>query len=234
MKSAGTERLRLADGRWIDVAVRTSRRARRILISVAPVGGAVELVLPRGATRSEGLAFLARKADWIAEKTATALDRIPFENGAVIPFLGGHLTLRCAGGSDPGVERDGDVLRVRGLPENVSKQTAGWLRCAAQEEIAPRVREKSARLGSTFGRIGLRDTVSRWGSCSSAGNLSFSWRLAMAPLPVLDYVVAHEVAHLVEANHGSRFWSLVGELCDDPDASRAWLRRHGPGLHRYG
>ena len=234
MRPAATEQLRLADGRTLDVAIRTSPRARRFLITVAPVGGAVELVLPRGARRSDGLAFLRAKEGWIAAKTANALPRVPFRDGAAFPFRGDRLTIRCTEARRLGAWRDGDVLAVPGGPEDAPDRVMRWLRRAARREVAPLVGEKAALLPARYGRIALRDTVSRWGSCSAKGNLSFSWRLVMAPPPVLDYVVAHEVAHLVEHNHGQGFWAHVARLCDDVQAPRAWLRRHGASLHRYG
>ena len=227
-------RLRLADGRALEVAVRRSARARRIQIRVAPVGGAVELVLPPGAARADGLAFLEQKRDWVAARAARSHTRVPFADGAAFPFLGGELTIRRAGGGRAGARRVGDTLEVTGSPEDLPGRVERWLRRAARAEIAPLVRDKAARLGARPGRIALRDTVSRWGSCSAAGNLSFSWRIAMAPVGVLDYVVAHEVAHLAEPNHGERFWAHVERLCEDPEAARAWLRRNGAALHRYG
>ena len=226
--------LRLADGRRVEVAIRRSARARRIQIRVAPVGGAVELVLPRGATRAQGLAFLGEKEAWIGERTARAHSRVPFADGETIPFLGGEIALRYAGPGRPGVRRTGDALEVSGPADGVPPLVLRWLRREARAEIAPRVRAKAARLGAAYGRIALRDTTSRWGSCSAGRNLNFSWRLVMAPPPVLDYVVAHEVAHLAEPNHGKRFWAHVARLCDDPEGARAWLRRNGASLHRYG
>ena len=234
MSPTPTERLDLPGGGTVDVAIRTSPRARRIQIKVAPVGGAVELVLPRGIARAEGLAFLARKAGWVADRTAGAFSRVPFADGTAFPFLGGELAIRCTGADRAGAHRKGDTLNVSGRPEDVSPRVERWLRRAARAEIEPRVREKAARIDAPYGRIALRDTVSRWGSCSARGNLGFSWRLVMAPPPVLDYVVAHEVAHLAEHNHGKRFWAHVGRLCEDAGASRAWLRRNGAALHRYG
>ncbi len=229
-----TERFLLADGRTVDVAIRRSPRARRIQIRIAPVGGAVELVLPRGATRAEGLAFLKAKSGWIAERTASAPGRVPFEDGTALPFLGDELTIRLVASSRPGVRREGPALCVSGRPQDVPPRVEAWLRRAARAEVEPLVEEKAARLGARHGRITFRDTTSRWGSCSAKGNLGFSWRLVMAPPPVLDYVVAHEVAHLLEHNHGKRFWAHVARLCENPETSRAWLRRNGAALHRYG
>ena len=234
MRPTPTERLDLPGGGTVDVAIRASSRARRIQIKVAPVGGAVELVLPHGATRAEGLAFLKAKEGWVAERTGNALRRVPFADGTAFPFLGHELTIRLVASPRAGVRRQGDTLQVFGRPETVSPQVERWLRRAARAEIEPRVREKAALLDAPHGRIAIRDTTSRWGSCSAKGNLGFSWRLVMAPPPVLAYVVAHEVAHLAEHNHGKRFWAHVGRLCEDAEAPRAWLRRNGAALHRYG
>jgi predicted metal-dependent hydrolase len=104
----------------------------------------------------------------------------------------------------------------------------------ARNEFACRARGLSARIGREVARINIRDTKSRWGSCSGRGNLSFSWRLIFAPEWVIDYVVAHEVAHLAEMNHGPRFWRLVESLSPDSAAARAWLKRHRSRLFSYG
>jgi len=104
----------------------------------------------------------------------------------------------------------------------------------ARRTLEARAIELAAKLGSRPKRITVRDTFSRWGSCSTARSLSFSWRLILAPSYVLDYVVAHEVAHLREMNHGPRFWQLVRELVGDVKRPQGWLRQHGAGLHRYG
>jgi hypothetical protein len=103
----------------------------------------------------------------------------------------------------------------------------------ARAEVADRARRLAARIGRKLGRVGVRDTKSRWGSCSGRGNLSFSWRLVFAPEPVINYVVAHEVAHLAEMNHGPRFWRLVESLSPDSAAARAWLKRHRSRLFSY-
>ena len=216
------------------VAIRRSPRARRIQIRVAPVGGAVELVLPPGATRADGLAFLKAKEGWIAERTANALSRVPFADGTVLPFLGGALTIRRAGRARAGARRDGDTLLVSGRPEDVPPAVEAWLRRAARAEIEPRVAGEGRPPRQAPRPHNAPRHVSRWGSCSAAGNLGFSWRLVLAPPQILDYVVAHEVSHLAEHNHGKRFWAHVGRLCEDPEGARKWLRRNGAALHRYG
>jgi predicted metal-dependent hydrolase len=125
------------------------------------------------------------------------------------------------------------VLHVPGGAAGLPPRVGAFLKDAARRGCAGAVARHAARLGRAPRRLTLRDPRSRWGSCTSEGDLMFSWRLAMAPSAVLDYVVAHEVAHLAELNHSPRFWAEVRRLCPDFEAQRAWLRRHGAGLHAF-
>ena len=127
---------------------------------------------------------------------------------------------------------EGGRLLVSGPPEGAPGRARAFLKDAARAALVPAAHGYAEQVGRRAARITLRDTRSRWGSCSSEGALSFSWRLAMAPPEVLDYVAAHEAAHLVEMNHGPRFWALVERLRPDWRESRDWLRRHGGDLHR--
>jgi predicted metal-dependent hydrolase len=140
-----------------------------------------------------------------------------------------------AAGAPAWIDRDSfrPTIRVGGRPEHASRRLIDWLKREARRKIEERVLEHATRLGVRPKRITIRDTSSRWGSCSSARSLSFSWRLVMAPPAVLDYVVAHEVAHLRELNHHPRFWRLVDFLVPDVEKSQAWLSEHGALLHRY-
>ncbi|MBV8939567.1 MAG: M48 family metallopeptidase, partial [Alphaproteobacteria bacterium] len=124
-------------------------------------------------------------------------------------------------------------LLVAGEPDFVPRRVRDWLKAEARREIARRAEAHAEALGCRIRRITLRDTVSRWGSCSSDGRLSFSWRLMLAPAEVLEYVVAHEVAHLREMNHSAAFWRIVAQRCPYHAEARAWLKRHGAQLYRY-
>jgi len=128
----------------------------------------------------------------------------------------------------------GAEIRVRGDPAHLGRRVRDHLIRLARQELTRRARLCAGRIGKPIARIGVRDTRSRWGSCSSKGTLSFSWRLVLMPEAVIDYVVAHEVAHLVEMNHGPRFWQLVRSLVPDLAAPRAWLKRHRSRLFSYG
>ena len=151
-----------------------------------------------------------------------------------MPLGGVEHTIRHVPHKRGVVRRQGAEILVAGRPEHLARRIRDWFRKEARSKIGRLVGDKAAALNRTAGRITIRDTRSRWGSCSAGGNLSFCWRLVMAPETVLDYVVAHEVAHLAEPHHGPKFWRLVETLTSDMEASREWLKLNGEALHRYG
>jgi predicted metal-dependent hydrolase len=217
------------------VAIRVSPRARRLLLRMDAATRRFDLVLPRGLPPETALKFLETQRGWIAARLDALPARIEFVEGAVVPVLGVPHRIRREGDPDapPVTIIDGEI-RVRGGPEHVARRVRDHLIGLARRELARRALLHAARIGRTVTRATVRDTKSRWGSCSSSGSLSFSWRLILAPEPVLDYVVAHEVAHLVEMNHSVRFWKLVRTMVADPVAPRAWLKRHRAELLSYG
>jgi len=227
------EMLLIAD-RSVPLAVRRSARARRITLRIDDTSGSVVLTLPRRVALAEGLAFADEKRRWIERRLSCLPPRVAFAPGAAIPVLGRERRVVWAPGRPRAVRLDDDLIRVGGEQGLVGRRLDAWLKRHAREEIGVRVEAMRARIGVAPGRLAIRDTRSRWGSASADGNLNFSWRLVMAPDWVLDYVVAHEVAHLKHMNHGPRFWALVEKLVGDPSAARRWLRAHGSGLHRYG
>lgn len=232
--SASPEYLSLADGRDIPVHIRRSQRARRILLHVGVYDGKVEIVLPPGASAREGLGFAATQTGWVADQLSRIGNAVPFEDGAVFPLLGQPVAIRRTDSRSALPALDAGELLVGGRVDTLAGRVHRWLRGRALDEIKPRAYAMGDRVGRKPARISMRDTRSRWGSCSREGNLNFSWRLVMAPEHVLNYVVAHEVAHLRELNHGERFWALVDTLCPDVGQARGWLRANGAELHRYG
>jgi len=221
-------------GREIALVVRRSKRARRLAVRIPGHDDSVELVLPPRAPESDGLDFLKSRAGWVLERLDRLPQRIPFIHGAEVP-LGGepHTLFYCPDMRAP-VALEGCRILVSGRPEHMTRRLGDWLRQEAKRQIAPLAHEKAAIIGAQVARITIRDQKSRWGSCARGGRLSFSWRLVLAPPSVLNYVVAHEVAHIAEANHSPAFWHIVDRLTADRRAGRAWLRRHGLTLHRYG
>lgn len=209
------------------VTLRRSAAARRFTLSVR--GGEARLTAPRAAPDHETRLFLLRQSGWLREALARSPERTKVRPGAMLP-LDGRMVLLTP------LDRGPCRLSAEGLGaprRNPGAAVAAFLKLHAQERLAPAARRAAALIGRPVGRIALRDTRSRWGSCTSAGDLAFSWRLAMAPPAVQDYVAIHEAAHLLEMNHGPRFWALVARLCPDFRHHRAWLRREGAGLHAY-
>ncbi len=217
------------------VAIRVSERARRVSVRIDAAARAVELVLPRGADAAVGWRFLAAQRGWITARLAALPAPTPFAVGAVVPVRGTpHRICRELDPLAPPVAIVDGEIRVRGDPAHLGRRVRDHLVALARREFSCRAHAFAAQAGRRVGRIGVRDPKSRWGSCSSSGNLSFSWRLVLAPDAVIDYVVAHEVAHLAEMNHSARFWRLVATLVPDSAAPRHWLRRHRLQLLAYG
>lgn len=218
----------------IPLRLRRSARARRLALRLDGHEGDVVLVLPPGVTVAAGLRFAEDNAVWLANRLATLPPRVPFADGARVPFLGEMHVIRHRPESRGTVWRADGVLHVAGGGEHLARRLRDWLKAEARRTLADRTRGKAATLGRSIARVSVRETRSRWGSCSTKGNLSFCWRLILAPEPVLDYVVAHEVAHLAEMNHGPRFWQQVARLTAEVDGPRRWLARNSARLHRYG
>ena len=210
------------------VTLRRSARARRMTLRVGRADGAVTLTLPPRTTVAEARAFAEGHAPWIARQIA---DTPPVRRVAV----GGTVPLR--GAAVPVVAGPGRAARWTGdavaVPDDAraGARTAALLKAIARDDLAACVARHASALGRRHGRMTLRDTRSRWGSCSGRGDLMFSWRLVMAPPEILDYVAAHEVAHLAHMDHSARFWACVASLMPDHAPRRAWLRRHGASLH---
>jgi predicted metal-dependent hydrolase len=216
-----------------ELVVRVDRRAKRISLRVDARGQAV-LVIPHERFRAEGLRFVGQKREWLDKHLSRQPTPIPFAIGEEIP-IGGELhyiqhDLRAA---DP-ITIDHGVITVGGPARATARLVQSWLRVEAGRSLQAATAYHAAALGLAAPPVAIRDPKTRWGSCSSRKSLSLSWRLIMAPPEVLDYVAAHEVAHLKELNHSARFWALVAQLCPAYRAQEAWLREHGRDLHRYG
>lgn len=196
--------------------------------------GAIVLVLPPHVPQSQGMAFARSKAEWLAGRMAALPPPIPFEDGVDLPLLGVAHRLRHDPLGRRGVWAEEGVIHVSGQAEHFARRLTDWLKRQAHAEIAGRAQPMAKQLGRPLGRISMRDTLTRWGSCTARGDLAFSWRLIFAPAEVLTYVTAHEVAHLAEMNHSPAFWRLVERLAPGSAPAKAWLKSKGTQLHRYG
>ncbi len=221
--------LRLPGDPEVWVTLRRSPRARRLSLRISALDGRVTLTLPQRVPEREGRAFLQEKQDWIRSHLARQPEHIHVASGLRLP-LDGVLTEICPGSGRRVLWRDGRLEVPDPAP---ARRLERFLREVARDRLAEASDHYAARLGRRYQSLTLRDTRSRWGSCSSAGGLMYSWRLILAPPPVLRYVAAHEVAHLREMNHSAAFWAVVRDLYGDYDAARAWLRNEGNSLHRY-
>lgn len=220
--------------REIPLVVSRNPRARRITLRLDGLSGEVRLVLPKRMALTEGLDFAKEKADWLIEQIDALPERVPFAEGAIIPVLGRDHVIRHLPGARAGVWREEGAIFVSGFAEHVGRRVTDFLKSEARDEIGPRARAQAAAIEREVSRLTVRHMSSRWGSCGSDGALCFCWRLILAPEPVLDYVVAHEVAHLRYMNHGPRFWKLVARLAPEAAGAKAWLKAHGDRLLAYG
>lgn len=219
------ETFTIANG--LRIAWRRSARARRMTLRVPRDGGPVMLTLPAHAALSVGTAFAEAKSGWLLEATRRQPPASIAAEGAVLPVRGQGLRLTPAPVRAARIEGAALLLPLR---RPAGPVTQAFLRHLAADLLRAACDHHAAALGCGYRALVLRDTRSRWGSCTTDGRLMFSWRLAMAPPPVLDYVAAHEVAHLRHMDHSSRFWSTVETLCPGYRSERAWLRQNGAGL----
>ena len=233
-KQPRRELLRI-DGRPVAVTVRLNPRATRLIVKVHPSTGEVSVVAPSRRALDSAMEFARSESNWIARRLAHVPEPVDLAPGARIPYRGEEHTVHAAarGPAPVWVDRAERQIRVSGQNEHAPRRLLDFLKREARRILDARVSEFAGRVGVAPRRITVRDTASRWGSCSTARAISFSWRLVLAPPYVLDYVVAHEVAHLRHMNHGARFWALVRELVGDVEKPQAWLNKNGPLLHRY-
>jgi predicted metal-dependent hydrolase len=230
------------DGIPAPVEIRRHPTARRLTLRVSHTARAVVLTIPRYTDVREADRFLSKSRDWVLERLEGVPDVVPFVEGAVIPLRGqpheivlaGRVSRRAVVEVVPASGSRHARLLVSGATEHAPRRIADWLQAEARRDLEARVEHHTTQLGLKARRVRVRDQKSRWGSCTSEGSLSFSWRLILAPPFVLDYVAAHEVAHLAEMNHGPRFWRLVARTMPRLEEAKLWLRRNGLDLYRYG
>ncbi len=209
-------------------------RARRLRLRVDLTSGEVILTMPLRASRTQALAFLAAQQDWVTAQRARMTPAIPFVPGTVLDIFGERMTLTHAPGQRGGAVWTQDALVLGGGREHFARRVQSAIKAKALARFTEAAAQYSAQLGLGAPRLQLRDTRSRWGSCTADGHIQLSWRLAFAPVAVARYVIAHEVAHRREMNHSPRFWKLVDQLVGNHDAERLWLSRQGYTLLRLG
>lgn len=231
-------------GETYRVLLKRAPTARRFTLRVRAATRDVTLTMPWHGAFADARDFAQRNAAWIGARLRRLPAPVPFQHGEIIPFRGEpHLIVHRPGvrGTvwiDDSIEvSDGGprkMICVAGGADHVARRVAAFLKQSAKREIETQVHKHALMIAKRPRGVTLRDTSSRWGSCSASGSLNFSWRLILAPPFVLDYLAAHEVCHLIHLDHSPRFWKLVKSLCRDTDRAEAWLGAHGSSLHRYG
>ncbi|OLP60419.1 hypothetical protein BJF93_15885 [Xaviernesmea oryzae] len=234
-KASALERVVEVDGRSLPLTINPSLRATRLTLRIEPGGRALKLTVPKGLPQREVDAFIERHRGWLTSKLARFSGESELMEGGTIALRGVvhriELSGRLRGLPEIVVTDDEPVLRLSGDPEHLRRRLAEFLKKEARTDLERLVAIHAGRMGGKVKSVTLKDTRSRWGSCTSEGALSFSWRIVMAPPHVIDYLAAHEVAHLREMNHGPQFWALCEMLCPRTAEARHWLKRNGSMLH---
>jgi predicted metal-dependent hydrolase len=226
------------DGAIYPVQLRRHRQARRYTLRVHATDRTVVLTMPLRGSVKEARAFAERNGGWIAARLKRLPQPIPFADGLELPLRGvPHRIVHRAGARGTVWVEAGDampLLCVAGEPAHLARRVRDFLKREAKRDLEVASKRYAAALGVAVKRVSVRDQSSRWGSCTAAGVLSYSWRLILTPPAVLDYLAAHEVAHLIEMNHSRKFWRVVAGICPEWQRAKGWLNAHGAALHRYG
>ncbi len=229
------ERVVPVDGRSVPLTIRRNSRATRITLRIEPGGRSLKMTVPPGLRERDVEDFLDRHSGWLRTRLARQNAGARIEDGSDILLRGITHRIVHTGqlrGLTQSIDSEiGHVLSVSGLEDHLPRRIADFLKKEARKDLEVLVARYARRVGKPVKSLSLKDTRSRWGSCSWDGKLSFSWRIVMAPPTVIDYLAAHEVAHLREMNHGRAFWKLCEELCPHMDQAKSWLKRHGSSLH---
>ncbi|GAC1340750.1 MAG: SprT family zinc-dependent metalloprotease [Acetobacteraceae bacterium] len=218
----------------VPVTWRRSARARRISLRIEPREGGVIVTLPDRASVAAGHALLMAHTGWVAERLARLPRPIALGAGAEVPIGGKPHRIVHRPGTRGGAWIEGGELHVAGDRAFLARRVVDFLRAEARRRLAALAVAKATAAGLPLRRVVVKDTSSRWGSCTADGTVMFCWRLIMAPPDVQDYVVGHEVAHLRHMDHSRQFWSLTAKLTLHRRPATLWLATNGAGLMRVG
>lgn len=230
--STATSELRLGGA---PLTLRVSARARRLSLRLDRRGGGLTLTVPRGVSQRRALAWAGGQEQWARGVIAAVPALTPIAPGAEIMLRGVPHRIAWAADRSRRISVADQLIRCGGPVDGLEGRLVRWLKAEALALLDAETRDCAARAGLAVQRVAVGDAKSRWGSCSSGGDIRYSWRLIMAPDFVRRATVAHEVAHLKHMDHGPRFHALAAELYGaDPAPAREWLRREGASLHRVG
>ncbi|MDG1287345.1 MAG: SprT family zinc-dependent metalloprotease [Rickettsiales bacterium] len=219
-------------GQQVPLKLKRNARAKRIVLRLSRDGSAVQLTLPRRVSEKKAIAFAQTQTEWIAKQLAKKPTPIAFEPGMELSVLGEDLIFEHH--DSRLTKREGDTIYIGGDVEFFSRRVKDYIKKQTRDEFSEMALDLADDLGMHLAAVRLRDTTSRWGSCSQDGTINLSWRLALAPSRVARYVIAHEVAHLEHFDHSPAFWAAVEKLHPNWENERDWLRKNGATLHAYG
>lgn len=231
------ECIELIDGRRVPLRIVVNPRARRISLRLDTAKREAVAVAPSQRLAPKAAAFAIDRAGWIAAHLAQLPRMIPFVPGALVPLRGiPHRLVMTSGRTPAHVAQGGEPSIVVSAPdaETFAARVRRFIATEAKRDLTQAVEAHARTLKVGWKSISVKDTRSRWGSCTSEGALSFSWRVVLAPAFVLSYLAAHETAHLRELNHSSRFWAHVARCMPEYEQAEVWLRKHGAALHAIG
>lgn len=219
-----------------DLHLKINPRAKRMALRVDAKARKVNLVLPKRASMRGAYQFALEHKYWIRQKIEEFPEIIPFTHGQIIPILGEDTKIEVS--FDKALKKT-DIQLIQNKiivttnKKDPSSRIKRFIIQHAKEELSSLAHEKAKIAGKKITKIDVKDTSSRWGSCSSDGKLSFSWRLIFAPFEAFDYVVAHEVAHLTHMDHSPAFWNHCTDLSEDYSIGKTWMKRHSGDLIKY-
>lgn len=219
------------------VTVKRSKRAKRVALRLDPVERVINLVVPEKMPLHKAYYFAQNHEDWVKETLNKLPDVIPFSHGQKLTVFGDEITINVLQNPDKKrikITVENEHLNIITYHDDYQNRIKTYLKKTAKAGLSDIASEKAALIEKHISSISVRDTKSRWGSCSADGAISFSWRLIFAPYDAIDYVVAHEVAHLQHMDHSKDFWNLCEKLCLNYSAGKNWMKQHGNELMRYG
>ncbi len=219
------------------VTVKRSKKARRVALRLDPVERVINLVIPQRMPLKTAYKFARQHEDWVRKTLDKLPEKVAFTHGTVLPVFGDQVRLDIE--INPARKRTtlkqyDDVLNIKTYQTDPTTRITSHLKKIARAGLSDIASEKADMIGTVIKTVSIRDTKSRWGSCSQDGKMTFSWRLMFAPYGAIDYVVAHEVAHLIHMDHSFRFWGLCEELSFDYKNGRRWMKENGNSLMSYG
>ena len=225
----------LIDNQPVIISFRRNSRAKRIILRLMRENTGVVVTLPKNVGSARAQAFVEKSVPWISKHLKQRTPRTVLGHGSVIPFRGVSHEVRAITARRGVITIDPEArhILVPGDPVHVSRCLQDWLKAQAKADLTEASMRYAKAMEVKFKRISIRDQKSRWGSCSASGDLSYNWRLILAPTHILDYVAAHEVAHRQHMNHGPKFWRLVLTHCPHASAAKHWFKSNSAELHRF-